>query len=148
MISRNEQDIFLTDDGDLFFNEKTNDLRVVDNKNSELLLNIIKRRLKSSDYDWNLLKPIKANLDYVKGLTRDAISIEILKSLITEALIENLLVSPEKINVNIIGIDQDIIGVGIIIYEGEQEIDSYLQLGFSYDYRENRFSAINELEGI
>jgi hypothetical protein len=148
VIERRQKDIFLTDDGDLFFNEKTNDLKTIDNKNSELLLNVIKRRLKSSDYDWSLLKPIRANLDYVKGLTRDAVSIEVLKSLIAEALIENLLVSPDRLDVKVIGIDNDIIGIGVIIYESIQETNSYIQLGFSYDYRENRFSAINELEGI
>lgn len=148
MIDRNQKDILLTDDGDLFLDEKTKDLKVIDNKNSELLLNIIKRRLKSSEYDWDLLKPVKANLDYVKGMTRNSVSIEILKSLIVEALIENLLVSPEAVDVKIIGVDTDMIGVGVIIYELEKETNSYIQLGFSYDYRENRFSAINELEGI
>ena len=148
MIDRNQRDILLTDDGDLFLDEKAKDLKLVDNKNSELLLNVIKRRLKSSEYDWDLLKPIKANLDYVKGMNRNAVSIEVLKSLVVEALVENLLVSPEAIDVRVIGIDTDMIGIGVIIYELEQEVNSYIQLGFSYDYRENRFSAINELEGI
>lgn len=148
MIFRQEKDLFMTDDGDLFFDNKTKDLRIVDNKNSELLLNIIKRRLKSSKYDWDLTNPVVGNLDYLKGLTRNAASIEILKGLVLDAISTDLLISPELIDVKVIGIDTDIIGIGVIIYEIEQEYNSYIQLGFSYDYRENRFSAINELEGI
>lgn len=148
MIIRENIDLFLTDDGDFMFDENESDLKVIDNKNNELLINVVKRRLKSSSYDWDLESQVVSNLDYVKGLYRDSNSLNVLRGLVENCLREDLLIMPQDFQVEIIGMIEDMIGVGVIIYDRDRDYNSTIQLGFSYDYRENRFSPIKEYKGF
>lgn len=148
MIEKEERDFLFTEDGDLFFDDAKEDFEIVNNVKNELLLSTLKRRLQSSNGDWFLEKAIVGNIDILKGATKSLNTIEVLKQIIFNTITEDFLVSPEDVEINTLGLVEEVMGIGVIINNRERDVNSRVNVGFTYDFRENRFSAFSLYEGF
>lgn len=143
MIDNKSQDLYFTEDCDLFFDDGINDISLTKTINNETLLNILKLRLQSSSEDWEIVSPVFSNINYLTGLPRNKETIDSLKSLVFNTITEDFLIDPEDVFVEFLGVQDDIAGFGVIINAIDRDINSRVELGFSYDFRENRFTIIN-----
>lgn len=143
MIDNKSQDLYFTEDCDLFFDDGINDISLTKTINNETLLNILKLRLQSSSEDWEIVSPVFSNINYLTGLPRNKETIDSLKSLVFNTITEDFLIDPEDVFVEFLGVQDDIAGFGVIINAIDRDVNSRVELGFSYDFRENRFTIIN-----
>ena len=143
MIDNKTRDLYLTEDCDLYFDEDMNDISLTKTIRNETLLNILKLRLQSSSEDWEVVSPVFSNVNYLTGLPRNKETIDSLKSLVFNTITEDFLIDPEDVFVEFLGAQDDIAGFGVIINGIDRDINSRLELGFSYDFRENRFTILN-----
>lgn len=148
MIKENDKDLFLTEDGELYFDTFSGDFELVEKVNNDLLINILKRRFQSSDYEWRLNSIISGDFDLLRGSSINQELVGSLRSLISSALSADFLLDPNNFQINILNIDKSTLGIGIIIFERDRSVDKQLFISFTYDYRENKLTPVESFSEI
>lgn len=145
MIKDNEKDILFTEDGDFYLNRSNKKIRHITKYKNELPISLIKKRIQSSGAEWRSNNVIVANLDNFKGLPRREEFIEEIKSAIRAALIEDDLINSMNVEINVLGLKENIIGIGILVNGKDPSVDDTVALKLMYDFRENKFTPLDVL---
>ena len=148
MIKENDKDLFLTEDGELYFDTFSGDFELVEKLNNDLLINILKRRFQSSDYEWRLNSIISGDFDLLRGSSINQELVGSLRNLISSALSADFLLDPNNFQINILNIDKSTLGIGIIIFERDRSVDKQLFISFTYDYWENKLTPVESFSEI
>lgn len=143
MIKDNQKDIYFTEDGDFYLNNKSKKIYLAGKEENELIESLIRRRIQSNSRDWRINNIIASNIDVYRGMARrDEIIEEIKISLIT-AISEDDLVDPRNIRINVIGLRENVIGIGIVINGIDASVDDTVTFKIMYDFRENKFVPLD-----
>jgi hypothetical protein len=131
-------DLFFTEDGEFLIDESRKDFERAYESEAEVLLQTIIKRLQSSHEDWGLQGAVYSDLAALVGSPRSDAVISEAMQMVQSALIEDNLVSPERLRINMEGYDANILMLNITIYGEGSEAANIYNLGFSYDMRDNR----------
>lgn len=145
MIRENDKDIYMTEDGDLFLSRSDNRIHLATKYRNEIIESLIRRRIMSNENDWRINNIIASNIDIYKGMPRRNEIIEEIKRSLATAITEDFLVDPENLLINVIGLKENIIGIGITIDGKERSVDDTVSFKIMYDFRENKFTPLDIL---
>ena len=145
MIKDNDKDIYMTEDGDFYLSRSNENIHLATKNKNEIIESIIRRRIMSNDNDWRLNSVIASNIDIFKGMPRqNEIIVELKKSLFS-AITENFLVDPSNLQINVLGLKENIVGISIVIDRKDQSVDDTIGFKIMYDFRENKFTPLDVL---
>jgi len=145
MIKDNDKDIYMTEDGDLYLSRSNEDIHLATKYKNEIIESIIRRRIMSNDNDWRVNSVIASNIDIFKGMPRQNEIIAELKKALFTTITENFLVDPSNLQINVLGLKENIIGIGIVIDGKDQSVDDTITFKIMYDFRENKFTPLDVL---
>jgi len=145
MIKDGDKDLFMTEDGDLYLGRSNNKIHLASKHKNEIIDSIIRRRLQSNSSEWRVRSVISSNLDVFKGMQRGGDVIEEIKISIRNSLLEDGLIKKEFLRINVLGLKENIIGIGIVIDGKDPSVDDTFTFKIMYDFRENRFTPLDIL---
>jgi hypothetical protein len=143
MIRDGQKDIYFTEDGDFYLNSKNKKVHLVGKEDNELIESLIRKRIQSNSRDWRINNVIASNIDVYRGMPRRSEIIEEIKISLVTAISEDGLVDPRNININVIGLRENVIGIGIVINGIEASVDDTVTFKIMYDFRENKFVPLD-----
>ena len=145
MIKDGDKDLFMTEDGDFYLRRSDNKIHIASKYKNEIIDSTIRRRLQSNSSEWRIRSVVASNLDVFKGMRRENDIIEEIKTSIRNSLLEDGLIRREFLRINVLGLNENIIGIGIVIDGKDPSVDDTFTFKIMYDFRENRFTPLDIL---
>lgn len=143
MIKDGQKDIYFTEDGDFYLNNRSKKIYLATKEENELIESLIRRRIQSNSKDWRVNSVVASNIDVYRGMPRRSEIIEEIKLSLIKAISEDNLVDPRNININVMGLKENIVGIGIVINGIEASVDDTITFKIMYDFRENKFVPLD-----
>lgn len=136
-----EHDLYFTLDGDFFVSDETEDLEDTSKHQFRGLIQRVLTRLQSVRGEWATQPEVGANLSDFVGLPNTRAVAEELKSRVYSELINDNLISPQHVFVDVYPLSKHVVSLAIVI--NTPNIVKSVYLNFTYDLRNNRMIPRN-----
>lgn len=138
---KDRRDLYFTSEGDLMFDNDTEDLKDTQNIQMRALLQQCLTRVMSTRGDWPLQPNIGASVGDFLGAANSRATADAIKNRINSELVREGLLQPGSIKTEIVPVDRNkILILLLVVPPGSSQA---LQLSFSYSFSENKLVPRN-----
>jgi hypothetical protein len=145
-----DKDFMFSDDGDLIFDKKRGDLKIVNHKDNLSLTSQIFKRIQSRFEDWEIGGIVATRFSSVIGASVNQDVLNFIEEDISLALVSGGLLSFNDFVLKAYTEDMVNVIVGLQVKSSDPKIDKPIRIIFSYDTRMNqivpRFIDIRDLQ--